>query len=178
MNLPIIHRVKHTKTVQWQKPDDGWMKLNTDASVMKEGAGIGDVIQDPEGAAIVAFSHSIKKDNIHLLELDAIYHGLHQVVSKNLKKIWVEFDSMMAVKTIEGHFPCPWKRASTVEKIKNLLSKCETWKISHIWREGNGAADYLSKWNCPIKGEQCDNFPDDFSLILCNDASGTLYPRV
>ncbi|XP_077226370.1 uncharacterized protein LOC143859595 [Tasmannia lanceolata] len=61
---------------------------------------------------------------------------------------------------------------------KNTQHIC--WEISHIWREANQAADYLSKPNCSIKGEdiQLVSIPPDLQNIVSLDYDGMVYSRV
>eukprot|EP00257_Ricinus_communis_P020519 XP_015579763.1 uncharacterized protein LOC8280347 isoform X1 [Ricinus communis] len=163
----------------WKKPDVGWIKLNTDGSVDRQHAGFGGLLRDNEGNAICAFVSKAPLDDIFLVELWAIWRGLVLALGLGIKVIWVESDSMSAVKTINRVQSHSGKANRCLNHIWALLKKFEEYKVSHAWRETNKAADYLSK----MVLERNDvvlwpvHFPTTLQNIIKDDAQGRIYCR-
>ena len=59
------------KHIRWERPNQGWMKLNTDGSSLgnPEFAGGGGVVRDEHGNWIVGFSRKIGRTTSYVVEL-------------------------------------------------------------------------------------------------------------
>lgn len=175
-NLPIRRPFRYCT---WRKPEPGWIKLNTDGSTDRKRAGLGGLLRDYEGVAICACVSEVPCGDIFLVELLAIWRGLTLAVSIGIKRIWVESDSMSAVKAINKQQPHNQKAASCLQHIWKMLNKFQKYQVTHSWRETNRAADYLSKMD--ISGSDIVMWPTDFHKSLCKiiaeDAQGSLYLR-
>ncbi|XP_055834881.1 uncharacterized protein LOC129903372 [Solanum dulcamara] len=175
-NLPIRRPFRYCT---WRKPEPGWIKLNTDGSIDRKRAGLGGLLRDYEGVAICACVSEVPCDDIFLVELLAIWRGLTLAVSIGIKRIWVESDSMSAVKAINKQQPHNQKAASCLQHIWKMLNKFQKYQVTHSWRETNRAADYLSKMD--ILGSDIVMWPTDFHKSLCKiiaeDAQGSVYLR-
>ncbi|OMO75118.1 hypothetical protein COLO4_26305 [Corchorus olitorius] len=64
--------------------------------------------------------------------------------------------------------------------IKFMLGDNWAWKISHIPREKNMAADFLAKWSCnqPRGLQILSRPPNDLNPILGADSLGVSHPRI
>lgn len=175
-NLPIRRPFRFCT---WKKPEPGWIKLNTDGSVDRKRAGLGGLLRDYEGVAICACVSEVPCDDIFLVELLAIWRGLTLARSIGIKMIWVESDSMSAVKTINKEQSHSQKAVCCLQHIWKILKKFQKYQVTHSWRETNRAADYLSKME--ISRSDIVMWPKDFhsSLrkIIAEDARGSLYIR-
>ncbi|XP_077230182.1 uncharacterized protein LOC143863402 [Tasmannia lanceolata] len=142
-------------------------------------AGVGGVIRNHEGRSIKIFSLKVHTGSIHLLELQAILHGLLLARNHNLTNIWVESDSLVAVNVVLKKFKCPWKRIPTLAKIYKGLAETNSWCISHIWREANSVADFLSKPDCGVNGDDLntESAPPLLDLMAL-DSMGAIYTRL
>ncbi|XP_077237123.1 uncharacterized protein LOC143878767 [Tasmannia lanceolata] len=178
--LPLFHKQLSLNICSWKPPQPGWIKLNTDASLANEEGSIGGLLRSSDGKSLSLFSLSYPAAPIHDLEIEAIHMGLNLAVRANYRCLWIESDSLLAVNVIQKSAPCPWTKLISLEKIDSMLSNLQAWSISHLWREGNRAADYLSKSNCPMKGFPISHsvFPDEFQNILLEDSSGAIYIRL
>ncbi|XP_077252328.1 uncharacterized protein LOC143891669 [Tasmannia lanceolata] len=118
--------------------------------------------------------------SIQELELEAICHGASLASSLDIDRLWIESDSLLAVNVIEGSVPCPWKKRLPLAHLKNTLLKFASWKVSHIWREANRPADFLSKPDCPLKGSCIQGVSLSHPLYdyVKEDDEGTLYYRL
>lgn len=177
-NLPIRRPFRFCS---WKKPKPGWIKLNTDGSIDRKRAGLGGLLRDYEGVAICACVSEVPFpcDDIFLVELLAIWRGLTLARSIGIKMIWVESDSMSAVKTINKEQSHNQKAAIYLQEIWKILKKFQEYQVTHSFRETNRAADYLSKME--ISGSDIVVWPKDFHSSLCKiiaeDAGGRLYTR-
>lgn len=175
-NLPIRRPFRYCT---WQKPEPGWIKLNTDGSIDRKRAGLGGLLRDYEGVPIRAYVSEVPCDDIFLVELLAIWRGLTLALSIGIKIIWVESDSLGAVKAINKVQPHNQRAASCLQHIWKILNKFQKYQVTHAWRETNRAADYLSKMD--TSGSDIVILPADFHSPLCKiiaeDAQGSLYIR-
>lgn len=163
----------------WKSPEFGWTKLNTDGSVDQENARLGGLLRAYKGDPICGYVSKSPVDDIFLVELYAIWRGLVLALGLRIREIWVESDSMSVVKTINRQQSYNSRASSCLKHVWCLLNKFEKYKVSHVWRESNRAADCLSKM------DRVENdvviWPSDFPERLCNiikdDAQGRWYNR-
>ncbi|EOY10114.1 Uncharacterized protein TCM_025492 [Theobroma cacao] len=59
--------------------------------------------------------------------------------------LWIETDSINAVKWIQDPSNAPWRLRSHVIQLSNQLSKVRNWRINHIRKSANEAIDSLAK---------------------------------
>ncbi|XP_077246085.1 uncharacterized protein LOC143885940 [Tasmannia lanceolata] len=179
-NLSLFRSAPALKYCVWIPPQANEVKLNTDASLSSDSASIGGILRGSSGDARFMFSIDVDRGPISDLELEAIIQGVHLLDKAANPKLWIESDSLQAVNIIRKEWPCPWKQIPALENLLIVLNRLESWKISHIWREGNRAADYLSKSNCLCKGNPIPRnlLPFDLSMILSEDFSGKSYLRL
>ncbi|XP_077233392.1 uncharacterized protein LOC143875672 [Tasmannia lanceolata] len=175
--LACIQGEKNPEFCFWSRPEQGEMKINTDAALDEDEASIGGIIRDHLSQVHAMFSVRQKKEEIHILELGAILHDITLALAKGFKK--VESDALIAVNVIKENWDCPWKAISILIEIKATLALIKEWKISHIWREGNSAADYLSKPACCCLREDIPTnlMPQELANIVALDA-GHSYLRL
>ncbi|XP_077222166.1 uncharacterized protein LOC143856010 [Tasmannia lanceolata] len=154
-------------------------KLNADASLVRNGGGIGGLIRDSNGMVIKAFSVNIPKEEIFELELEAIMNGVNLVTDMGASMLWIESDSSFAVDVIQGKTAPPGHKAARIGGLFHSLNNLDSWRISHCWREGNQIADFLSKHDCLCKGSDINPLmiPPNLLEILYSDRDGKVYTR-
>ncbi|XP_028051605.1 uncharacterized protein LOC114256194 [Camellia sinensis] len=137
-----------------EKPEYSWTKLNADRSITggrnNLKASFGGIFRDYKGDPICAYVskvlHPQDVHNIFVVDLWGIWGGLKLALELGNKSIWIEFDSLSAVKTINGEQQSHNPRVKCgLVWIWELLNKFDNCIISHTWRETNRAADYLTK---------------------------------
>ncbi|XP_077219071.1 uncharacterized protein LOC143853222 [Tasmannia lanceolata] len=178
--FPIFTRSPPVRTCSWKPPDGDILKLNTDASLAEDKASIGGIIRDKDHIIKGAFSLDSPPHSINELEIESISKGIKLAISKGTDRLWIESDSLQAVSIIKGVLKCPWRQIAKVHQTLRDLNSLNYWHISHIWREANGAADFLSKTSCPIKGECISvlDLPRELLRIVASDSSGVPYVRM
>ncbi|PKU77129.1 Putative ribonuclease H protein [Dendrobium catenatum] len=132
------------KFVIWKKPNIDYIKVNTDGSVFDNNYGCGGIIRNYKGNLIVAFSSPINKCSVLYAELMAIYKALQLCLSSGYFKIWLEVDAILVINCLAADYIGNFDTFYILKDIKKMLSHLD-YKISHIWREGNSAADFLAK---------------------------------
>lgn len=169
-----------TRSCVWKKPGYGWTKLNTDGSMTNKRAGLGGLLRDYNGDPICAFVTIAPRDDIFSVELWAIWRGLVLALGLGIKVIWIESDSMSAVKTVDKKGSFGEKSLTCLNHIWEILDKFDDYKISHSWRETNRAADHLAKM--VVLGSDDEvllpvDFPPNLLNIIKDDAKGKIYHR-
>ncbi|XP_077232422.1 uncharacterized protein LOC143869748 [Tasmannia lanceolata] len=167
------------KFSKWIPPPKGRSKVNIDASLEENRASIGGIIRNGKGMASIAFSVNTSEKSIQQLEMEAIHKRIHLASDEGIGNLWIESDSLTSALNILGTIRCHWKQRPLLHSIHSKLISFKSWEITHVWRESNGVVDYLSKVECPIKGERLlpSSFTMDLLQTISSDAQGTLYKR-
>ncbi|KAL4335468.1 hypothetical protein GQ457_07G014870 [Hibiscus cannabinus] len=159
----------------WTKPEIGWIKLNTDGSVSNGNSSIGGLFRDYKGEPLCAFYAKTPYENTFVVELTAIWRGIHLALCLGIRAIWIESDSLSVVKTINGNQPGGYY----LSEIQKLLAKFEIYRVTHSWREANKAADYVSRMDVGLEDAVFwpPEFPGMLQDIIMDDAQGRVYFR-
>ena len=99
INRPKGNQLRMIKQIKWEKPDTGWVKLNTDelsSDPMNTARGEG-LIRDDQRNWIAGFSRNIGKANSFTIEIWAIWDGLLSCHQMNLPAVIVELDAKALV---------------------------------------------------------------------------------
>ncbi|CAN1792333.1 Putative ribonuclease H protein At1g65750 [Linum perenne] len=132
--------------IVWDPGPDGWVTLNTDGSVNHStgSATAGGLLRNHLGHCSAAFSANLGKCSITRAELRGIFHGLDIAWREGHKQVRVQPDSQTAVSLILADDAPLRHHASEVLAIRELLQRNWKTEIHHIYREANGAADFLA----------------------------------
>ena len=112
---PRSHKRMVTKRIRWEKPDQGWLKLNTDGSwnaPLGSAAG-GGVIRDSLGNWVVGFARKLGSANSFTAEVWALRDGLMLCLQRNFSAIIVEIDAKALVDALNS----PSHRNSVISPI-------------------------------------------------------------
>lgn len=165
-----------TRKVRWEKPDPGWMELNTDRRSHQFFAG------HSEGSEkwVVGFGRKIGKADSFLAELWALKDGLMLCRQMNLTTIIIELD----VKAIVDALTNPTYSNSIVSALfddyMQLVTSFSQHRIRHVYREANSCADRLANLGC----SQVSNFilfsssPMDLLNVFDADSQGLYSKRL
>ncbi|EOY13984.1 RNase H family protein [Theobroma cacao] len=133
------------KVFSWQKPLTGEFKLNVDGGSKYDcqSAAGGRLLRDHTGTLIFSFVENFGPYNSLQAELMALYRGLLLCIEHNVRRLWIEMDAKVVIQMIHrGH-----KGSAQIRYLLASIRKCLSvisFRISHIHREGNQAADLLS----------------------------------
>lgn len=144
------NRCKCIRKIRWEKPEVGWMKLNTNgASDSLLGlVGGGGLIRDEDGRWVAGFARKIGKANSFLVELWAFRDGLVLCQQMSVPTLDIELDAKALVEA----FTNPGYSNSVVsglfEDCKQLVTWFPKYRIKHVFREANMCADQLARLGC------------------------------
>lgn len=146
MNGMVQERCRRkTGMVLWKPPDLHWIKLNVGGafSSSSQNAGGGGVVRDSEGEILLAFSSGLKSGSGLEAEVDTVLLGVR--LAKRLgSQVWIESDAEVVVRWLAAEQLGAAETCVEMEKVRKELEGI-TWKVSHIFREGNKVADYLAE---------------------------------
>ncbi|KAF9608344.1 hypothetical protein IFM89_009279 [Coptis chinensis] len=103
---------------KWYRPDDDYVKLNTDGSLKSVNQGFGGIARDENGAVLFSYSASNSKKFILHQELLTIEDGLDICLKDGVDKVQVNSDSMVAMHIVNGVINAPWYCQNTTLSIK------------------------------------------------------------
>lgn len=85
--------------MKWHKLDDGWFKLNTDATRSRRFGKIeaGGLIRDHRGEWMGGFACNLGRGDIMLAELWGVHHGIKLAMTMGIQKLMVETDAKVMV---------------------------------------------------------------------------------
>ncbi|XP_042387015.1 uncharacterized protein LOC121978787 [Zingiber officinale] len=167
MVMQVRIRTLHTiSAVQWRRPDDGWFKLNTDGSSRGNPgeSSYGAIVRDHSGQVVVARQGVLGEGSNIRAELMAILRGLELCVDRQLFPIWLESDSLVALHII-GSSGISWELREEILRIRRLVRQYGV-RCTHIYREGNAAADFLANQAYQVEGERVMEGQEIGGLLL------------
>ncbi|XP_042056087.1 uncharacterized protein LOC121800625 [Salvia splendens] len=137
-------RVLRSLIVLWHPPDAPWVELNTDSafSTSTLEAGEGGLVRGSDGGLLRAFCAPISASSSVEAKLLALIRGLEMAMELSTH-IWIELDSATLVSLLSsGHLgSADFRHHMTL--IRSMTSQRHV-RFSHIYREGNRAADFLA----------------------------------
>ncbi|XP_057823237.2 uncharacterized protein LOC131035539 [Cryptomeria japonica] len=133
--------------VKWEAPELGWCKVNFDgASAGNPGqSGIGCILRNSDGICIKEISKKFGVATNNEAKFRAALRGLQLGKELGVQRIHLEGDSLNVVNAVRCNNSPSWRLDQWLQPILVLLATFDEFRISHIYREGNGEADRLSK---------------------------------
>ncbi|OMP00857.1 hypothetical protein COLO4_12315 [Corchorus olitorius] len=130
-------KAKTEVQLSWDKPPEGWAKLNTDGSwnQASDDAAIGGVIRGHCGEWIIGFSQAIGKCSIDMAELWAIQQGISLAWSRGIRALEVESDSATSINMIKKGVSANHPLICVVEAIREMLAKDWNCRINYVPRQ-------------------------------------------
>ena len=118
---------------------------------------------------------------ILVAEATAVRDGIITALEAGYRRIAVEGDNQIVISAIQSRIKPPWQIASIIEDIKNLSKGCEDISFTHIYREGNRAADWIAKHGSSIRSISLTLFhyppSRELQCILTDDYLGRSLAR-
>ena len=134
------------KPIRWEKPEQGWLKLNTDGSwnaKLGQAAG-GGLIRDGLGNWVGGFIRKMGSVNSFTAEVWALRNGLILCHQMKLPAIYVELDAKSLVDALSNPSYNNLVISPIFDDCKLLISKIPLVRIKHIFREANICANCLA----------------------------------
>ncbi|KAK6791450.1 hypothetical protein RDI58_010531 [Solanum bulbocastanum] len=149
------HETKVTM-VQWTKPPDKWVKVNTDRSDLCNPGriGAGGIIRNPNGELLLAFSTPLGDGTNNQAEVEAAILGLSWCANLRYKNVILEVDSQVLVDWFKNSTAALWNLSGQMQKLQHTVTKLNHVKCIHTLREANYVADSLAKHSHQITKSQ------------------------
>ncbi|XP_057870996.1 uncharacterized protein LOC131077503 [Cryptomeria japonica] len=127
--------------------EPGWCKVNFDgASTGNPGkSGIGCILRNSNGISIKEISEKIRVATNNEAEFRVALRRLQLGKELGVQRIHLEGDSLNMVNVVHCNNTLSWHLNQWLRPILVLLATFDEFQISHIFREGNGETDKLSK---------------------------------
>lgn len=175
----VLRRKSMENCIKWKPPDQGFIKLNFDGSVIKDqGTAIGFIIRDDEGCPIFAGSKSVPSHHVPITEALALREGLRLALRQNLFKVQVEGDSKLIIDCVLNKCSVPWPLKMVIRDIQWLATQFQVIQFFHVFREANFTADALANlghhsssvgyWNCCLPASVNPALQFDCSNLGCS----------
>ncbi len=118
-------------------------------------AGIGVVLQTPDGEIVYRFYQYIGIQTNNVAEYIALKTGLQHALQHHPKELEIRLDSELVVKQIRGEYKTKNARLREIqEEIFRMLERIPKWEIVHVPRSANRLADELANKAINTKTEK------------------------
>lgn len=141
-------------------------------------AAIGGIFRAYRGFSKGCFCLNIGLHTAFVAELTAFIQAIELAWDKQWLQIWLELDSQAVVQSVNNpSFQPPWHLLTRWKNCKQIMKRTQTY-VTHTYREGNAAADKLSKLRIRSHSLQWwSSFPPCRSPLLSHDYSSLPHYR-
>ncbi|CAN1180887.1 Putative ribonuclease H protein At1g65750 [Linum perenne] len=168
--------------VAWEPGEAGWVVLNTDGSVIPGNsmAAAGGLIRTNDGRGLLAYCVNLGKCSIMRAELRGVIEGLRLAWNHGYRKVAVRVDSRAILSLVNGVANPSHLHAREATDIREFFKRDWEVTITHVYREGNVAADFLANLGHKYPhGLHLISLPDcNLSYFLRRDCMGISEPRL
>ncbi|KAK1274577.1 hypothetical protein QJS04_geneDACA010893 [Acorus gramineus] len=112
--------------------------------------GHGAILGDHFGDSRMALAAQVRTSSINILELKGLVAGVQLAINCKAAHVWSESDSTTVVAWVSGRGCPPWTTLRDLRNLQILLTSLLQWRITHAYREGNKAADFLAAYQSPM----------------------------
>lgn len=107
-------------------------------------AAAGFVLESPDGGTIVRGGRCIGVATNNVAEYEALIWGLETALERGVREVDVLADSELVVKQVNGAYRVKHASMKPLHaRVAALMGRFERWRIRHVTREMNAAADAL-----------------------------------
>ena len=166
----------------WEKPPIGWIKLNTNGSIIGciERTGCGGVVRDEHGNWVVRFTRHVGATNTFAAELWGLRDGLLLCSSLNISCLIVEIDAKVIVDAIKNSAYVNQIISPILDYCRQLMTGFQQVQLKHCYRQANRCADLMAR----IRVDQELDYilfsspPVDLAKALEDDCNGVFFNRL
>lgn len=140
--------------VRWEYPMEGWVKMNTDGAAKNNtgAAGAGGIIRTSRGETVGMFAANCGFTSATKAELLAVLKGLAVAWNGRYKRVIVEVDSMVVIRSLLGDNNTSSPYFHIIRRCRELIDN-EEWEVilRHCYREANRVADWLANYGVGLE---------------------------
>ncbi|CAN1158508.1 Putative ribonuclease H protein At1g65750 [Linum perenne] len=159
-----------------------WHTLNVDGSVERQSgrAAAGGLLRDHLGRCSLAFTMNLGVCTITRAEMRGAIEGLSRAWNAGARKVILQMDSKAAIALLVNGNVTTNQHALETLQFNELLGRTWDLRIEHIYREGNGAADFLAGigYGYPFGSHTFDCSDSSLGYFLRYDCFGMTLPRL
>lgn len=135
------------KSIWWEKPNTGWMKLNMDGSSIGNlgMAGGGGVIRDEEGNWVIGYARKIGSANSFQAELWTLRDVLFMCLQPHSQAVIIEMDAKAIIDAFSHQNNSNSIISSLIDDCRQLVTQIPQSRFRHVYSKANKCADYLAK---------------------------------
>ena len=169
----------YNRYVRWQPPHPGRFKLNFDGSAVNSSAAGGFLLRDWRGTVLKAAATNYGHTSSLVAEARAVKDGILMALRTGHNPIDVEGDNLVVIQALNGSGHVPWQISNIIRDIQHLLHDGIQITFTHVFREANMAADWLSKFGHSINHTFISDicFSPCLSQIVADDVIGRTLVR-
>ena len=114
-----------------------------------------------------------------MAEVRVLQDGIQAAAVAGYMNILIEGDNQMIVQGLLGKHPVPWHISNLIKDVQSTSNLFQQVQFSHIFREANMAADWLSKYghSCHLVIEAATPLPMALQKIVWDDRTGQAFVR-
>ena len=170
------------RQIWWEKPDLGWLKLNTDASsnaALGLAAG-GGLIRDASGNWVIGFTRKLGRLNSFTAKAWALRDGLLLCCNLKLSAVVVELDAKALVDALSNPSYSNSVISPLFDDCKLLASQIPHLRLKHIYREANKCADRLANLGLSQQPDFVVHYSPPVGLVsvVADDCLGVVCSRL
>ncbi|CAH2041865.1 unnamed protein product [Thlaspi arvense] len=169
--------------VTWEKPEIGWTKLNYDGSCKcKTGkSSIGGILRNHNAEFLLGYAEPIGRTTSTVAELAALRRGLELVLENGWNDVWLEGDSKSLVEMIAKRKVNVVRSEAEihVREINVMILELNKCMVTHVYREGNRAADKFAQLGHHLKTPHVwrNVPPGEVLRVMHQEAEGKVFLR-
>ena len=168
--------------VYWTKPQEGWVKLNSNGSVSgnSKKAGGGVVIRGSNGEWVAGCLRKLGNTSCIMAELWALRDGLLLAKQLSLNNICVDMDVDYLVYLLNNTFVVNLSLEPLLSDCRNLMKTFLNYTVAHVYREANRCADRLARLGADLHSNHLIlyNPPPVVEDLLASDKAGHFCNRL
>ncbi|CAN1120508.1 Putative ribonuclease H protein At1g65750 [Linum perenne] len=181
--LITVNKPQRTRSdIAWEPGAEGWVVLNTDGSVQSNcsKAAAGGLIRNADGRCLLAFCSNLGRCSIMRAELRGVIEGLQRAWGEGFRRIQARVDSQAILSLLRSGSSADHGFAVEVVALRELLERDWEVTITHTYREGNFAADYLASLGhqFPLGAHLVSIHDSNLNYFLRRDCIGVSEPRL
>ena len=135
--------------VIWEPPQLGWFKLNTNVAMDIQNGKVsyGVVIRNHEVLVMLAGTDfGNYSEDVAITKAEAIRFGILLAKETGLSPLMIESDSLFVIQLIQEKQHTRTELLWIISDVQQLMQPKQDFRIRHISRSGNQAADALAKY--------------------------------